>query len=138
MRDLAYDPSLSTGFDDVDEQHRMFLDMLGELASRIEEGAHRQGFLDALQGMRIYAGQHFSDEEALMAAGDYPEIEAHRRLHETFRNMTGELEKRAADGPGLVSLEMLEFLGQWFIGHIRTEDLRFAAYATARRDAAKE
>jgi hemerythrin len=137
MHDLAYDPSLSTGFDDIDEQHRLFLDMLGELTARIEEGALRQGFLDALQGMRIYAAQHFSDEEALMATWAYPEYEAHCRLHETFRNMAGQLEKRAAAGPGLVSLEMLEFLGQWFIGHIRTEDLRFAAQAKARREAGK-
>ena len=134
MRDLAYDPSLATGFGDIDEQHRMFLDMLGELATRIEQGAHRQGFLDALQGMRLYAAQHFSDEEALMTQWEYPEYEAHCRLHGTFRTMTEELEKRAAAGPGLDSLEMLEFLGQWFIGHIRTEDLRFAAHAKARRE----
>ena len=84
--------------------------------------------------MRLYADLHFSDEEALMTETGYPELPAHRRLHETFRRMSKDLETRAQEGPGLVSLEMLEFLGQWFIGHIKTEDLRFAAFARSGKD----
>jgi len=116
---------------DIDEQHQLFLEMIDELGDRIGAGAQRQGLLDALQGVRIYADIHFGDEEALMSAQHYPELAAHRRRHETFRHMINDLEARAKDGPGLVSLEMLEFLGQWFIGHIRTEDQRFAAFAHA-------
>jgi hemerythrin len=134
MPALTFDPALSTGFSAIDEQHRLFLDMLGELCARIEAGEHRQGLLDALQGACVYADAHFSDEEALMAQWNYPELEPHSRLHETFRTMAGELEARAGEGPGLVSLEMLEFLGQWFIGHIRNEDQRFAAFARANRE----
>lgn len=128
MPDLRFEPSMATGFEQIDDQHRLFLDMLGELAERIEQGAHRQGFLDALQGMRLYADSHFTDEEALMAEWHYPALPAHCRLHETFRTMAGDLEARAGEGPGLVSLEMLEFLGAWFIGHIRNEDQHFAAF----------
>ena len=129
MPQLRFEEPMATGFPDIDEQHHLFLDMVSELGTRIGEGAHRQGLLDALQGMRIYADIHFCDEEAVMSGRCYPELEAHCRLHETFRRMIGELESRAKDGPGLVSLEMLEFLGEWFIGHIRNEDQRFAAYA---------
>ncbi|WP_428560869.1 MAG: bacteriohemerythrin [Solidesulfovibrio sp. DCME] len=127
-----FDDSLRTGFDDIDEQHRYFLDMLGELAQRIEDGQHRQGVLDALQGMRVYAEGHFADEEALMARLGYPALDAHRRLHGTFTDMVRQLEERKGEGPGLLSLETLEFLGAWFIGHIRNEDQRFAAQAGKR------
>ncbi len=124
-----FDDSLRTGFADIDEQHRYFRDMLGELAQRIEAGQHRQGVLDAFQGMRAYAEGHFADEEALLARLGYPDMEAHQRLHATFTDMVRELEGRMGEGPGLLSLETLEFLGAWFIGHIRNEDQRFAAYA---------
>lgn len=132
MQQPLFDDSLRTGFDAIDEQHRLFLEMLSELTSQIEAGQHRQGVLDAFQGMRMYADGHFTDEEELMLGRDYPELSAHKRLHETFRAMVTELESRIGEGPGLVSLETLEFLGSWFIGHIRNEDLRFAAFARSK------
>ena len=131
MRQSAFDESLRTGFDTIDEQHSLFLSMLTELGNQLEAGHHRQGLLDAFQGMRLYADGHFADEEYLMEARGYPEIDAHRRLHETFRAMASDLESRLGEGPGLLSLETLEFLGAWFIGHIRNEDQRFAAFAQA-------
>ena len=129
MPQPVFDASLATGFPDIDEQHRLFLDMLTELATRLQDGQHRQGVLDAFQGMRAYADGHFSDEEALMAEKGYPELPAHRQLHATFRDMADRLEGRLSEGAGLVSLETLEFLGTWFIGHIRDADQRFAAFA---------
>lgn len=129
MQQPQFDDSLLTGFDAIDEQHRLFLAMLAELGDQIEAGHHHQGVMDAFQGMRMYADGHFTDEEALMEARGYPEREAHKRLHGTFRAMAAELEGRVGQGPGLVSLETLEFLGAWFIGHIRNEDQRFAAFA---------
>lgn len=135
MRQPRFDDSLRTGFPQIDEQHRLFLDMLGELGAQIEAGQHRQGVLDAFQGMRLYAEGHFTDEEELMAQASYPELEAHCRLHGTFREMAQDLEGRLGDGPGLLSLETLEFLGAWFIGHIQNEDQRFAAFARQARPA---
>jgi hemerythrin-like metal-binding protein len=135
MQQIRFDDSLRTGFAPIDEQHELFLGMLSELGAQIEAGEHRQGVLDAFQGMRIYADGHFTDEEALMAEAGYPELLAHCQLHETFRRMVGELEGRVGEGPGLLSLETLEFLGAWFIGHIQNEDQRFAAFARANRPA---
>ena len=128
MEQLAFDDSLRTGFETIDEQHALFLAMLTDLAAQIEAGHHRQGVLDAFQGMKFYADGHFSDEEALMAARGYPLLPAHRQLHEAFRDMVAEFEKRLGEGVGLVSLETLEYLGSWFIRHIRDEDMRFAAF----------
>ena len=129
MQQPTFDDSLRTGFDAIDEQHRLFLTMLTELGAQIEAGHHRQGVIDAFQGMRLYADGHFADEEILMEARGYPEREAHKRLHATFLAMAADLETRLGDGAGLLSLETLEFLGAWFIGHIRSEDQRFAAFA---------
>lgn len=129
MEQLAFDDSLRTGFETIDEQHALFLAMLTDLAAQIEAGHHRQGVLDAFQGMKIYADGHFSDEEALMEARGFPRLPAHRQLHEAFRSMVLEFENRLGEGVGLVSLETLEYLGSWFIRHIRDEDMRFAAFA---------
>ncbi|MFP5260025.1 MAG: bacteriohemerythrin [Acidobacteriota bacterium] len=136
MRQSAFDESLRTGFDTIDEQHSLFLSMLTELGAQIEACHHRQGLLDAFQGMRLYADGHFADEERLMETRGYPEIDAHKRLHETFRAMASDLESRLGEGPGLLSLETLEFLGAWFIGHIRNEDQRFAAFVQANQPGA--
>jgi hemerythrin-like metal-binding protein len=126
--ELQLDDDLLTGFEAIDEQHRLFLEMLGELAQRIEAGQHRQGLFDAIQGMRVYAEGHFADEEALQERIGYPHREAHTRLHATFTAMVRDLEGRLDEGPGMLSLETLDFLGAWFLGHIRNEDRRFAAH----------
>jgi hemerythrin-like metal-binding protein len=138
MEQPRFDESLRTGFEAIDEQHRLFLDMLAELGGQLTAGQHRQGVLDAFQGMRLYADGHFTEEEALMASHAYPELEAHRRLHRTFRAMARELEERFGEGEGLVSLETLEFLGAWFIGHIRNEDQRFAAHVRGRKPSSSQ
>ncbi len=129
MEQLAFDDSLRTGFETIDEQHALFLSMLTDLAAQIEAGHHRQGVLDAFQGMKLYADGHFSDEEALMEVHEYPKLPAHRQLHEAFRSMVMQFENRLGEGGGLVSLETLEYLGSWFIRHIRDEDMRFADFA---------
>ncbi|WP_043600053.1 bacteriohemerythrin [Solidesulfovibrio magneticus] len=128
MEQIAFVDSLRTGFALIDEQHALFLSMLTDLAAQIEAGHHRQGVLDAFQGMRLYADGHFSDEEALMDARGYPQLPAHRVQHDAFRGMVAELENRLGEGVGLVSLETLEYLGSWFIRHIRDEDMRFATF----------
>jgi hemerythrin-like metal-binding protein len=132
MEHPVFDDALRTGFADIDEQHSLFLDMLSELSAQIEAGQFRQGVLDAFQGMHMYADGHFVDEEQLMREWGYPELSAHKRLHETFRAMVTELESRIGESPDLLSLRALEFLEAWFIGHIRNEDLRFAAFAAPR------
>ncbi len=137
MEPIVLDEALHTGFDNIDEQHALFLSMLTDLAAQIEVGHHRQGVLDAFQGMRLYADGHFTDEEALMDAHGYPQLPAHRQQHDAFRGMVAEFEARLGQGVGLVSLETLEYLGGWFIRHIRDEDLRFAAF-TRRPDAATD
>ncbi|MYL83634.1 bacteriohemerythrin [Desulfovibrio aerotolerans] len=129
MQPPVFDDSLRTGFAAIDEQHRLFLTMLAELGAHIEAGHHRQGVIDAFQGMRLYADGHFADEEVLMQQRGYPELEAHKGLHATFMAMAADLEARLGEGAGLLSVETLEFLGSWFIGHIRNEDQRFAAFA---------
>lgn len=129
MEPIVFDAALRTGFDNIDEQHALFLSMLTDLAAQIEAGRHRQGVLDAFQGMRLYAEGHFTDEEALMEAHGYPQLPAHRQQHDAFRGMVAEFEARLGESVGLVSLETLEYLGDWFIRHIRDADLRFGAFA---------
>ena len=38
MQKLTFETPMATGFANIDEQHQLFLDMIGELGSRIGEG----------------------------------------------------------------------------------------------------
>jgi hemerythrin len=132
MSQVVFKASLAPEIPRIDEPHCLFLDMLTELGAQIEAGHHWQGTMDALQGMRVYAGGHFADEEALMAEKGYPERLDHKQLHDTFREMVGRLEGRLGDGPEAASRETLEYLTAWFTGHIRNEDQRFTAFSRSR------
>ena len=74
---LSWTPALSVGRADLDEQHRQLLDALQQLASagdRGQVGALLETFMDG-------AMNHFVTEESLLAQRGYPDIEAHKSLH---------------------------------------------------------
>jgi hemerythrin-like metal-binding protein len=111
----------------IDEQHRMLVHMIGELRARMEAGEHRQGVLDALQGMLAYAATHFEDEEEIMEEADWKGLERHEGLHAEFLWKAGDLEAQVKDDSAKASREALEYLYNWLMEHILVEDRAFFA-----------
>lgn len=115
-----------TGIAVIDEQHRVFVEMIAELGERIENGQERQGLLDALQGMTAYAAFHFTDEEALMRQAGYVDLPAHRKLHAHFLSRCEALDLTSGTARRPAALAALGYLMAWLLGHIKVEDMAFA------------
>jgi len=121
--------ALAMGLPDIDEQHRMLIHMIRELGERMRAGEHRQGVLDALQGMLAYAATHFEDEELLMEEAGWEGLERHEGLHAEFLWKAGDFEAQVKDDYARASREVLDYLLQWLVGHIHVEDRSFFLYA---------
>ena len=68
--------------------------------------------------------QHFKDEEKLMAAINFAEINSHKKKHakliDDVKNILLDLKK----GKTIHPYELIDYLTEWLIKHIRNEDKR--------------
>jgi hemerythrin-like metal-binding protein len=75
-----------------------------------------------------YAGEHFRDEEQLMAQHAYPDMDEHIRQHRAFVVKTAELLTAAKEGDEALPDKALEFLRYWLTHHILGVDMKYKAF----------
>ncbi|MCK9259228.1 MAG: hemerythrin family protein, partial [Azoarcus sp.] len=126
MEELAWSDALLTGIDVIDRQHRGLVDMINATAARLadqselsaEEVRSLVGFL------KEYTEVHFSTEEALMSLCGLPPgyAQAHHHNHDRFLALVGDMADELGDDAVPDGRQLLAFLGDWLIRHIRGED----------------
>ena len=87
---IEWTPSLSTGNEVLDEQHKALFRWLAELDSAANDSRTLFGAY-AITRLKTYTRNHFAAEEALMKASGYPALGEHIAEHEAFRARLAEL-----------------------------------------------
>lgn len=116
----------------IDEQHQALYEMIVELDERMRAGEFGQGVLDALQGMKAYAAVHFEAEEQLMADAGWPYLSKHQALHGQFMQKTSLFGSEALSDSEWTSLDVLRFLLDWLVQHIKVQDRSFFDWSRSR------
>lgn len=112
----------------MDAYHHIFFktihDLSRELATlSIEAVQERIAFLVS------YASMHFDSEEQLMQKIAFPEIEAHKELHQTFKEQLSAMQDRYLSNPSITTAEeLLELSQAWLRQHILGEDMKYKDY----------
>ncbi len=135
MRLLEWSDSLVTDIAVVDRHHRDIIDALNRFYADM---MHGQGLAAATE-MATRLGQsvrrHFDEEEGEMAKAAYPDLDAHRRVHQAFLprfdDLAGAL---GADRDGAVPA-FFDYVADWLKQHIQTQDAAFATFLRQRRAA---
>ncbi len=126
MQLLAWSDSLRTHIDVIDRQHRGLVDMVNATAARLSADSDLSGDeVRLLLGyLKEYAEVHFSTEEALMALCGLPPdySDAHHLNHARFLEHVGDMVDELSDDAVLDGQQLLTFLGDWLIRHIKGED----------------
>lgn len=118
MNRLTWSPSLDTGIEELDRQHRTFLDLLNQL--RDAHLTQSVGTLNrVLETLAEYAESHHSLEAALWGGAPNP---AWRESHARFLRQLGRLRARVALGEN-VDTEIHVLLDRWLFNHIRNDAL---------------
>jgi hemerythrin len=133
MAYVTWDPSLETGNEVVDEEHRGLYDLLNELYDSIvgSSGVEAQG--EVLSRMAVYAVVHFTDEEALMRSIGYPGLGEQQQMHQDFVAEVGRMSEEWRSGGTLLPLTVAMFLRGWLAEHIGTEDKKIGEFVRASR-----
>jgi hemerythrin len=132
---LVWTDDLALGVDALDAQQRELF-MRTNLLLRAAEGPpgdHESTQLLAF--LTGHVGQHFEDEERLMAALDYPEAAAHRAEHHEFRAVLRDLVRELAlGGVGARLRQRIQVeVCAWIEHHVQESDRALAAFARSPR-----
>ena len=134
--DLTVD--LLTGNTDIDEHHRILLDLANEVVDPSAIESDSALFGKALAILARYVVYHFAAEEYLMEQSAYPHETHHRQWHDRFRDEVASYVARAyQDGLSReLRLKVSFAIETWFMEHIRITDRDFARFLQQQGGAA--
>ena len=129
---VEWNDSLSVGIQEIDEQHKVLVDLLNEMNRAIinRQGTQVTGAI--LQRLAHYTKVHFAVEESLMRILGYPDYEAHKARHDTLIDQMNELQTKLASGKPSTTFELMHFLKVWLTKHIQESDNEYSDFFFSR------
>ncbi|MGC9141544.1 MAG: bacteriohemerythrin [Caldimicrobium sp.] len=128
MSFMEWSEKLVTGVKECDDQHKKLVSLINELYDAMKQGKGKEVIDKALDELVKYAGYHFTTEETLMSKYGYPELAAHKREHEYFKNKIKEFLDKKAKGEVTLSVEVMSFLKDWLLKHIMGTDKKYGPF----------
>jgi len=125
---MVWDSSFSTTIPTFDEQHKKLFAMVNELSDAMQHKRSKEAIGSVLRRLIEYTGSHFAAEEEVFRRTGYPEEEAHRRQHQELVQKAVALQDKFNSGEMLLTQEVIEFLQDWLVKHIKGTDQRYGAH----------
>ncbi len=125
---IQWSDKLSVGNKKIDQQHRILIKLINDLNEAFAEGKTKSALTSILDELANYTVTHFKDEEGIMEKGNYPDLEAHKKIHINFVNKVVETVNNVKSGKIMASKDLMVFLKEWLIDHIMGTDQQYVPY----------
>jgi methyl-accepting chemotaxis protein/hemerythrin len=129
---LTWDDSLSVNIDAIDDQHKVLVDMINGLHEAMRTGKGVKVLAKLVDGLKNYTVDHFATEERLMMQHKYPGYLAHKKEHERFVAKVLEFENAFTHGKASLTMDVMRFLKDWLVGHIKGVDKKYGPFFNER------
>ena len=129
---VAWDDALSVGIDVIDEHHRYLFDLTNDLFDVVEAKRGARDVARVLKALEQYTQVHFRAEERMMAHHAYGEQERQHSQHRDFEAKLDEFYSELHDNPLTAQFDVLIYLRDWLIKHIKLEDAKLKELVTKR------
>jgi hemerythrin len=125
---LTWNPAMSVGVRQLDEDHKKLIAMINELHDGMLAGHSNEVVGGVLRRLVSYTTDHFRREEEYFAQTRYPGAAAHKNEHEKLKKtVLAEIQKFNAGTTGL-GMETLNFLRDWLKHHIQESDKAYSTH----------
>lgn len=128
MAFFQWKDSFNIGNEEIDGQHRSFLEMLNEYYDSGSGGTKDSVDDRLVVRIREYAAMHFRFEEQLMHEAGYTETGHQQKQHRYFESLVSDLETNHRAGRTGDQKRILSLLKDWFLRHILEEDRKFVPH----------
>ncbi len=113
------------GISITDEERKKLFGILNKAVLAKEHNDNPEETEEVLNEMTNYALTHFATEETYMKEFNYPEYKYHKEEHYKFTIKTIAYLGKMREGDYQIINEVLEFLKQWWVNHIRNTDTKY-------------
>ena len=133
---ITWTDDLSVGVEAIDNDHQLLINLINLLHDAVADGPRKETGGSVLNVLHDYTEYHFEREEVLMAACGYPGLEAHRMAHDGMKAKVVEIRDQYLDDPAsILGADVLDFLKDWLVTHIKGTDQDFKSHMAAEADA---
>ena len=129
---INWHPSFSINIEEIDKQHQLLVKMINDLYDAMNAGEEKAVLQKLINRLNIYAAMHFAKEEHYFDTFGYPETELHKKEHSDFEEKVLNFESDFNRGSQSLSTEIVNFLGNWLVGHIQGSDKKYASFLNQR------
>ena len=126
---VAWDASFSVGIDAIDEHHRHLFDIANELHEVVSKRRGGREVARLLKALDLYAQVHFRAEEMMMDHYSYPGALRQKHQHRVFHDRLREFHQELHVNPLTAQHDVLDFVRNWLVAHIRDEDTQLRVLA---------
>jgi methyl-accepting chemotaxis protein/hemerythrin len=125
---MVWDQSFTTTIDLFDEHHKKLFGMVNELNEAMQHKRSKAAIGSVLERLISYTGTHFAAEEEAFRKTRYPDEAAHVKLHRELVGQAVALKDKFNAGEVLLTQEVIEFLQNWLVNHIKGIDSRYGVH----------
>ncbi|MGD0829976.1 MAG: bacteriohemerythrin [Terracidiphilus sp.] len=125
---LNWGQNYSVGVDKIDSQHKVLFEIINELHGAMLKGQAQPLTGPLLKKLADYTRNHFSAEEAMMAAARYPGLADHQKKHVALVKQVEDYIVRFDRGELTLNLHLLNFLRDWLTNHIQKVDKEYSPW----------
>lgn len=129
---IEWTDDLSVGSETIDEEHKTLIGVVNQLHEAIEKGSDRRTIGDLLGRLAEFVAIHFAEEEQIMRRVRYPGIDQHIQHHGALLDQLGELFHQFEVGNIDVTPRTTEFLSDWVLIHLKSQDRELGNYLNQR------
>ena len=119
---LQWKDEFSTGVALMDQQHKRLVELINQLFLCMKDGGDRMVLADVVDELVNYTITHFHAEEDVMRKHNYPDLEAHKLVHQNFIDKVAVYAEKLKAGDRLPPAEVYGFLKDWLVSHIEKQD----------------
>ncbi|MEO0288940.1 MAG: bacteriohemerythrin [candidate division WOR-3 bacterium] len=120
---FEWNDSLKTGNEKIDEQHQKLIGMINLLYTSMKKGEGKNVLEKLLKELLDYTKYHFETEEKIFSKIKDKNIEKHIKEHSDFTFKINEFKLRFESGEKFFTIELLNFLKDWLLNHIKKVDI---------------
>lgn len=126
---VPWDESLDIGIDVIDEHHRYLFDLINDLYVVVINKRGARDVARLIKSLDAYAKIHFRAEEQMMTHYGYAGLDRQLQQHHVFEEKIKEFYEELHANPLVAQFDVLSYLRNWLIHHIRVEDAQLVALA---------
>lgn len=125
MERIIWNNDYCIGIPEIDSQHHKIIDQINYLIDNLNSKDKASINHWIIANLDKYSEEHFSTEEDFLRKLNFPNLENHLKLHQSYKMNTVQSALKVMKAHEDVPDETIQFLKNWWSNHIQKMDMEY-------------